>query len=65
MKSQIWSEKTMKVLTFILSLAFVFACSSAFAGPAGTPGPSKYSGANIKPVEDKPKETEESSEHQH
>ncbi|MDG1163164.1 MAG: hypothetical protein P8N01_06795 [Burkholderiales bacterium] len=55
----------MKALTFILSLAFVFACSSAFAGPAGTPGPSKYSGANIKPVEDKPKETEESSEHQH
>jgi len=52
----------MRVFTTIISLVFLTTCSVAFAGVSGTSGPSKYSGANIKPVEDKPEDPQETSD---
>ena len=43
----------MKVFTTFISLVFLMTCSVSMAGVSGTSGPSKYSGANIKPVEEK------------
>ena len=50
------------LFTTILSLIFFMTCSVAMAGVSGTSGPSKYSGANIKPVEEKHEEPQDASE---
>ncbi len=52
----------MKVFTTIVSVVFLMTCSVSIAGVSGTSGPSKYSGANIKPVEEKPKDSQETSD---
>ena len=52
----------MRFFTTILSLIFFITCSVAVAGVSGTSGPSKYSGANIKPVEEKLEEPQDASE---
>lgn len=59
---QFWGAVSMRVFTTIISLVFLMTCSVAFAGVSGTSGPSKYSGANIKPVEDKPEDSQETSD---
>ena len=52
----------MKFFTTVCSLIFLMTCSFAVAGVSGTSGPSKYSGANIKPVEEKHEESKDASE---
>ena len=52
----------MRFFTTILSLIFFMTCSVAVAGVSGTSGPSKYSGAYIKRVEEKHEEPQDASE---